>query len=430
VRGVYFATHFHNFYHEAPVEEIERYVEELGLWGFNTVAVWFDMHHFQGFDSPEALVFLARLKAILQAARGVGLEASLVVVANEGFADSPDEIGADVSGMRGASRIPDICTALPEGRRYVFENFTRLFDSLAEVRPRYLWIWPYDSGGCGCAQCRPWGTRGFLDVAEPLARLARDRLEGTQVVLSTWFFDNDEWAEFERIFAQREPWFDYLMAEEHRIAACPLPGAVPVVGFLEISMLATFPWGGFGATPLTGRARTQWDQERHISSGGFLYSEGIYEDLTKAVYSQLYWDDRDVHDTLREYVAFHYSPEVVDEVLQVIAVLERNHRYRWWPGKLEGVTLAENWFPSHGTRPEEDPDAELASAIVRRVDAQLPAAARHSWRWRILYLRALLDAELKGNGGTPNEACYKAFRELIKIYHAQNAETHVRPPLP
>jgi len=36
VRGIYFATHFNNFYHDAPIEEVERYVEELGLWGFNT----------------------------------------------------------------------------------------------------------------------------------------------------------------------------------------------------------------------------------------------------------------------------------------------------------------------------------------------------------------------------------------------------------
>ncbi|MCX7002125.1 MAG: hypothetical protein NTV22_02485, partial [bacterium] len=45
VRGMYFASHFHNFYHDAPIEKVERYVEELALWGCNTLAVWFDMHH-------------------------------------------------------------------------------------------------------------------------------------------------------------------------------------------------------------------------------------------------------------------------------------------------------------------------------------------------------------------------------------------------
>lgn len=39
-------------------------------------------------------------------------------------------------------------------------------------------------------------------------------------------------------------------------------------------------------------------------------------------------------------------------------------------------------------------------------------------------------AQLKANNGTPNTKCNKAFEELIEIYHAQNADPVVRPPLP
>jgi hypothetical protein len=63
------------------------------------------------------------------------------------------------------------------------------------------------------------------------------------------------------------------------------------------------------------------------------------------------------------------------------------------------------------------------------VDKKLSPQTRNSWRWRILYLRALLDAELKTNGGKPNEQCNQAFAELIEIYHAQDANPAVRPPL-
>jgi len=35
IRGIYFATHFHNYYHDAPIEEIQHYVEELALWGYS-----------------------------------------------------------------------------------------------------------------------------------------------------------------------------------------------------------------------------------------------------------------------------------------------------------------------------------------------------------------------------------------------------------
>ena len=134
-------------------------------------------------------------------------------------------------------------------------------------------------------------------------------------------------------------------------------------------------------------------------------------------------------ETLKEYVAFEYSPDIVDEVLSVIETLQRNHHMRWWPGELEGVKLDLDWFPSRNIKPRPDPDAETAYATVQRVDGTLTPQVRKAWRWRQLYLRALLDAELKTNGGSPNDRCKKAFAELIEIYHAQKANPTVRPPL-
>jgi hypothetical protein len=37
VRGIYLATHFANFYETAPAEEVQEYVEDLALWGINSV---------------------------------------------------------------------------------------------------------------------------------------------------------------------------------------------------------------------------------------------------------------------------------------------------------------------------------------------------------------------------------------------------------
>jgi hypothetical protein len=192
----------------------------------------------------------------------------------------------------------------------------------------------------------------------------------------------------------------------------------------------TFPWGGFGATPLTARAQAQWNAQKKGVAGGFPYSEGIYEDLTKIVYSQFYWNDQSAADTVKEYIAFEFSPDVVADVASVIKTLEQNHHLRWWPGKLEGVKLQMDWFPSKGTKPQADPGAEEAYATMQRVDGLLTPQAKKAWRWRQLYLRALLDSELKTNGGSPNEKCNEAFAELIKIYHAENADPAVRPPLP
>ncbi len=428
VRGIYFATHFHNFYHDAPIEKVQRYVEDLGLWGFNVLAFWYDMRHAgNGIDDPMAVEFLARLRAIGQAAKRIGLDVALIVAANESYQNAPVAWRADARGMRGAVYPWYVCPSKPEGLEYILRVLGEEFDWAAGLEPRYVIVWPYDSGGCGCDQCRPWGSNGFLKAAEAVAALARQKLPGVKIILSTWFFDETEWQGLHQAFTGKQPFADYILAEG---TSRHMPGSLPLVGFPEISMYETFPWGGFGATPLTRRAEQQWNAVQHISRGGFPYSEGIYEDITKAVISQLYWNGRPAAETVREYAAFEYSPAVADDVAQVIATLEQNHHFRWWPGKLEGVKLDLDWFPSRGARPQADPGAEEAYATVQRIDGLLTPQARTAWRWRVLFLRALLDAELKTNGGKPNARCHEAFLELIRIYHAENANPAVRPPMP
>ena len=390
------------------------------------------MHHFNGFDDPEAVAFRARLRAILLAAKRIGMDVWLGVVGNEAYGNSPAEIRAAPGGGRGALFASDVCPSKPEGMQYILKVLGEEFDWAADLKPRSMWIWPYDSGGCGCAECQPWGSKGFMKCVREVGKLAREKMPGTKIFLSTWFIKGSEWSGIKEQLARDKGLVDGIVSEPgpHGLAIAPEDHGLPMIGFPEISMHGTFPWGGFGATPLTARARKKWDSVKKTHAGGFPYSEGIYEDLTKVVYSQLYWNDRPVEETVKEYIAFEFSPDVVEDVYGVVKTLEQNHHWRWWPGKLEGVKLAMNWFPSRGAKPQADPGAEEAYATMKRVDKLLPLHVRKAWRWRQLYLRALLDAELKANGGAPNDICNQAFAELIEIYHAQNAEPHVRPPLP
>ena len=36
-RAMYFSVHFYNWYHLASLSELERYVEDMLLWGYNTI---------------------------------------------------------------------------------------------------------------------------------------------------------------------------------------------------------------------------------------------------------------------------------------------------------------------------------------------------------------------------------------------------------
>ena len=428
-RGIYFATHFHNYYHEAPVEEIGRYVEDLAMWGLNELIVWYDTHHFDGADDPDAVAFRTRLHAIMKAAKRIGMDVSLLVIGNEAYANSPAALRAKPGGGRGGYYPCAICPSKPAGMDYILDILGREFDWAADLAPRSVWIWPYDQGGCGCAECRPWGSKGFMRCVERISALAREKMPGTKVFVSTWLMDGKEIPVVTKMLAARKDLAEGLVIEG-RVGAAASGLGLPVVGFPEISMHETFPWGGFGATPLTARAQGQWSAAKKSLSGGFPYSEGIYEDITKVVYSQFYWGDQPATETVREYIAFEYSPDVVDEVAGVVKTLEQNHHFRWWPGELEGVPLEMNWFPSKGVKPRADLGAAEAFATMQKVDARLTPQARKSWRWRQLYLRTLLDAELKANGGSPNDRCNEAFAELIKLYHVENSPGTVRPPLP
>lgn len=438
-RGIYFATHFHNFYHQAPVGDIQSYVEDLSLWGINTLAVWYDMHHFNGIDDPAAQAMLHRLRAILAAARSVGMKTNLMLVANEAYNNSPRELRA-VGPGRGAFMAVELCPHKPGAKELLLKQFAQEFDAFAGVGVDYITLWPYDSGSCACDLCRPWGTNGFLYISEPLAQLARQHFPHVKIILSTWLFDPSEWTGLVQDFRPRPSWVDYIMMEPgtHESQAFlqePVPGQLPMIGFPEISMAAMYPWGGFGANPQPARFQKEWDRVKDRFRGGTPYSEGIYEDLNKVIFSQFYWDpNRNALDTVREYLGYEFSPEVVPQMTKVVEILEQDQHYRWWPGAPGDYNFPGTkrwWNPAKGIAFKPDAHAAEAYGLVQQVQSRLPAWARNSWRWRIIYLRALLDNEFNQNGGRPTPRAEAAFRELVGIYHATDPDICVclKPPL-
>jgi hypothetical protein len=429
VRGIYFATHFHNYYHDAPVDEVRRYVEDLGLWGYNTLAVWFDMHHYRSIREPAAQVMIARLRALFEAARGVGMKTAMMVLANEAYADSPVALRANGDTGRAHYHV-ELCPSKPAAMAQLLRWHEERLEAFADMGLDFVSLWPYDQGGCACPDCRPWGANGFPRAAEAVARLYRRRLPGVRVILSTWLFDygsdQGEWVGLARAFALRPDWANYLMVDSHgEFPAYPLlhgaPGGLPMLNFPEISMRGMWPWGGFGANPQPAWFERLWGGIRDVLAGGFPYSEGIFEDINKAVCARLYWDPlRPALETVREYAAFEFSPGVADDVVRAVRILEANHERRW---NTE----------HYGKTPEPlrlAPDAGAAGAlaILGAADARLPAWAKDAWRWRILLLRARMDAELYRTGGIPDDECEAAAEELTRLYWAANADPAVKPP--
>ena len=406
IRGIYFATHFDNFYDAAPIAKVCEYAQELGLWGFNSLGIWYDMHDFAGFDDPKAVADRRRIGRILQSARDIGVGTTILVIANEG-----DQLTSPA--LREHSQHDDygkryICPNAPGGMDCLTKVMTAEFAWAEAFQPEYLILWPHDPGGCECAQCAPWGANGYLKCAQALALLGKKQLPGVKIILSTWWFNEKEWHGLEEKFRNKPDWCDVLMSDGRLI------GGLPSVEFPEISMYGNDPWGGFGANIMIARLWTLWNQRKERVERGWPYSEGIYEDMNKICCSQLYWQDRPVAETIKEYAAFEFSPAVADDVATVVKILEKN-------------TFS------------IDESARQAFVRVRQIDAKLPVRTRQSWRWRILYLRAQLGKEmLERNKGKrfqyegarlDSEVFKQAFSELKKIYHGENAAACVKPPV-
>lgn len=427
LRGMYFASHFHNWYYQASPAEIIRYTEDIALWGVNAIKLSFPTINIKDWQDPEADAAIAMLRKYANTAHELGLQFA-TGMNNTWFINAPRNIRAarlpDPTGRRGNSGHP-ICPSNPVGLAYILENSHTFFKKMAGAEIDILMFWPYDEGGCACEHCRPWGCNGFLKLSKQLAQLGRSHFPQLKTVLSTWMFDTPPEGELQGLsdaLAKDGGWVDYILADSHEdFPRYPLdvgvPGSLPLLNFPEISMWGNWPWGGFGANPLPRRFQRLWDQVRHKVSGGFPYSEGIYEDINKAIVSQFYWDpDRTARETLAEYIPYEFGTSDAADILALIDDVETNAAlsYRKQPVDIEA--------------------AQRAYWLAERVDSRLPAWAKHSWRWELLRLRAVLDRERFIGGGLETPAAEAALLRLIEIYHCQ-LETddpyhhRVRPPL-
>jgi len=419
VRGIYFATHFGNFYHAAPLEDVDRITEEFALWGGNELVVWFDMHHFRDFADPAAQTHLARLRHFADTAHGIGMRFGLTFIANEGYDSSPEALRAD--GNTGTAHYHrELCPSKPEGLALIGRWQAEVLDAFPTVD--LAWTWPYDQGGCACPDCAPWGANGFLKASEQLARLYNERFPDGRLWLSTWLLDQvNARGEYDGLLAymarEKPQWLDGIIVGTHGdwipepLLRRPDPGRYPLAAFPEISMYRMNPWGEHGANPLPGFCSRLAEDLRGQVAGGWPYSEGIYEDLNKFFWARFFWrPDAATEDTLREYASHYLGDEVASDALRLFILMEQTHARDGW-------------------RVTDPSGAEEEWRLAESIDSRIPEWARRSWRWRILYVRAAIDGLLAS--GDPADAgihgrLQALCDELVRIYHA--SDTFIRPP--
>lgn len=382
-RAIYYAVHFYNWYQNAPAEKLGQYLEDLLLWGYNTVICIIPVVNLDSFEDDLFHRSVATLRTIFSLAKRVGMRIGLILCTNQGLRTAPHELDAAplaFSKLRG-NLGRNLCLSKPGGRAYMEFVWRGVMTPFADLSPDYIIAWPYDEGGCGCERCRPWGSNMFCTSTKWLRDEARKLFPDVKIILSTWTFDAEaDEGEYEGLYrrlADDMSFVDYLMVDSHGAFpryALEHPPIKPIVNFPEISMWGLGPWGGFGANPLPERHQRHWRSAKQILHGGMPYSEGLYEDISKIQCVGYYWSpDRPWQEILAEYTNYEFSGEVVDEINELCLCIEKNH-----------TRIAEM----------EDPDLTLSARgaeLARAIDARLDERAKKNPRWRILYIRAILD---------------------------------------
>jgi len=426
VRGMYFATHFHNFYHNAPLEEVYSVIEDLALRGGNSLLVWFDMHHYTSMQDPAAAAQVKRLRAILAYANTVGMGGALTMLSNEGFASSPESLRAEWEAQNGYFARPDshyhveLCPSREGGIEEILRQRREMLEAFRDLRIDYVIYWPYDQGGCTCEKCAPWGANGFVRLLPHFKALVHEMMPNTRVIVSAWYFDRFTTGEWEGFLPQTggEVFADvpYLMSFFFRgevpdcvRAYADTPTAIPQISFPEISMYSCVPWGGYGASVLTDFLETTNQKTATLYRGGYPYSEGIFEDANKFIQLGLFSGEfAHAADALRKYVRFTFCCE--DEAL------------------FDSIRRTETALARTRTRTEEGirvtiantSDVDFVWETMERYNASLPKSVTQSQAFRLFYLRALIDREIARNDGYANRsaAAQAAMREINVIYHA------------
>ena len=382
-RAIYFSVHNYNWYHTATTEELELYLEDMVLWGYNAIHCIVPVMNITYIDDELFNASVEKARRLYLLARSLGMKTSFGVNPNQGIKSTPHEMDADqrIIPWKGGRNLCPAKTGTVEHLRTIWRAKLERF---LDIGLDFIHTWPYDEGGCCCPDCWPWGARGYGDISNAFHEEAVRYYPNAKFIISTWCFDTlgEKTGEYEGLYARLKTdlnWVDYLMVDAH--AGYPEyvlthDTVKPIVNFPEISMWGLYPWGGFGANPQPHRFQRIWDNSRRGLAGGMPYSEGIYEDILKIQFAGYYWDpDRDWRDILSEYISYEYSRDVIPQVLEMMECIEQNH--------VAG---------DDGT-PIDLTVAHRARDLAQEVDGKLSDRAKHAWRWRVLYIRTLLDVK-------------------------------------
>ncbi|MBE5869300.1 MAG: hypothetical protein E7293_10180 [Lachnospiraceae bacterium] len=427
--GMYFTTHHQNYLDAAPLEELYEYMDDLAFWGMNVLHVWFDLHHFDSMEDEYAKVVSGRLLGLLKHAKSMGIKTYMAGPANEAFNNSPEELRADwTRGHDGYIHTLnshyhlELCPNKEGAIEKLIEYKRQVLEVFKEADLDYWGFGPYDEGGCTCPKCRPWGSNGYLKTVEALIPVTKEYMPDVQFILGLWQFDHfttdNESAGVQQALAEgRLPEIKYVNPQ-HGSYGYSHDMHRPRLSFPEISMTDTAPWGAYGTNVLPGRFQKLWEEHRDLEDGGDPYLEGIYADLNAVIMLRCYRDNQSAVDTVKEYLAYEFGleGEMNEKVCKAICDMEE--------------TLFRDLYSQAHRYVIHNPEKvfDIEKTIVEAHET-LPEEIREGVKWQMIYLRAVIDGELKRNDYYRTETTREYFKKIVKLCHLEKTDACTLPDI-
>ena len=404
IRMSYFIRHFLNFYMDAPPEVQIRYLDDLALDGINGVQLYFSMPPVDAAREGEAAreAFLETSLALFDRMRALDLDVAVDGGQNLLPEDSPQSYrGVPNTDMHRGNLGFNVCPSKPEVMAALRKFWDDGLKPLDGRKIDYFRYWSFDEGGCECEKCSPYGEKMLITLMETLRADHAKAFPNAKTMLSTWMFHDSDYAALWKYLEAHDTIDVLLIDHTGEFPRYPLEHPLPkgcktkIITFPEISMWGRKPWGGFGATAFPKRLYRLFKVAEPISSGCQYYTEGIYEDINKWFVTALYVDPAAKPDEiLGRYAIYHFPGANSDDFVRLVDLMEDNH-------VIKGMTVGR---------------ADEMVKLVKKMDADILPSMRGSWRWRQVYLRALIDREIIREGRDDPVAATPWFEELVGIY--------------
>jgi hypothetical protein len=430
---------------EWSLEQWEEQIADLALWGVNLIRryllytafdAWLDEHELMIEDGPGQSGWEVE-KQINRIIHDYGLQVGVR------YPPNTISVAATRPQWHPGSSWPRLaCPSLPTARdRILYERF-QIFKELAYID--HLFIPPHEVGGCDCEACQPW-AKTYLELVRDMAKYLHRFHPNAQVWISNeglstegnewlwaalaqecpdWlhvmqygpsadgFSAGDEQAVWERGNLQhRYPTMGTLTRTAQETAR-RVPIDYTLVLGLDVTHTFQPQYGLEHMDPVLLRLHTYespfarplgyhqvFRATAGTSAGANLYSEGLYDDLNKALWAGWTWSpDLSPWDATLAYSRWWFGESAAQLVTEAILLSEAN-----WESPLMGNNQVEQVV------------LQLDMAEMR-----IPSHLQNNnWRWTMWRLRGLLDllAQYKLN----------LAEETQQVVHTLLSETLAQP---